>query len=89
MRKISWGVLSTAKIGWEKVIPAMQQSALCCIDAIASRNMGPAKAWAAKLGIPKAYGCYEDLIADPQIEAIYNPLPNDLHVEWTLRAARA
>ena len=89
MKKVSWGVLSTAKIGWEKVIPAMQQSALCSIDAIASRNVDSAKTWATKLGIPTAYGSYEDLLADPQIEAIYNPLPNDLHVEWTLKAARA
>ena len=89
MKKVSWGVLSTAKIGWEKVIPAMQQSALCSIDAIASRNVYSAKTWATKLGIPTAYGSYEDLLADPQIEAIYNPLPNDLHVEWTLKAARA
>ena len=89
MKKVSWGVLSTAKIGWEKVIPAMQQSALCSIDAIASRNVDSAKTWATKLGIPTAYGSYQDLLADPQIEAIYNPLPNDLHVEWTLKAARA
>jgi predicted dehydrogenase len=89
MKKVSWGVLSTAKIGWEKVIPAMQQGNLCSIDAIASRNVDSAKNWAAKLGIPKAYGSYEDLLADPSIEAIYNPLPNDLHVKWTLAAARA
>ena len=89
MKKVSWGILSTAKIGWEKVIPAMQQSTLCSIDAIASRNTDSAKTWAAKLGIAKTYGSYDDLIADPQIEAIYNPLPNDLHVEWTLKAARA
>jgi predicted dehydrogenase len=89
MKKVSWGILSTAKIGWEKVIPAMQQSALCSIDAIASRSLDSAKHWAAKLGIAKAYGSYEDLLADPAIEAIYNPLPNDLHVTWTLAAARA
>ena len=87
--KVRWGVLSTAKIGWEKVIPAMHQGAMCSIDAIASRNIDSAKSWAGKLGIAKAYGSYEDLLADPQIEAIYNPLPNDLHVEWTLKAARA
>ena len=87
--KVRWGVLSTAKIGWEKVIPAMQKGDLCSIDAIASRNIDSAKSWACKLGIPKAYGSYEELLADPQIEAIYNPLPNDLHVEWTLKAARA
>ncbi len=89
MKKVSWGVLSTAKIGWEKVIPAMQQGALCSIDAIASRSLDSAKSWAAKLGIAKAYGSYEDLLADPAIEAIYNPLPNDQHVQWTLAAARA
>jgi predicted dehydrogenase len=89
MKKVSWGVLSTAKIGWEKVIPAMQKSALCSIDAIASRNGDSAQTWANKLGIPKAYSSYEDLLADPAIEAIYNPLPNDLHIEWTLKAARA
>ncbi len=87
--KVRWGVLSTAKIGWEKVIPAMQKSELCSIEAIASRNIQSAKTWAAKLGIPKAYGSYEELLADTDIEAIYNPLPNDLHVEWTLKAARA
>ena len=87
--KVRWGVLSTAKIGWEKVIPAMQQGQMCSIDAIASRNLDSAKPWAGKLGIPKAYGSYEELLADPEIEAIYNPLPNDLHVEWTLKAARA
>ena len=89
MKKVSWGVLSTAKIGWEKVIPAMQQGSLCSIDAIASRHVDSAKNWASKLGIPKAYGSYEDLLADPTIEAIYNPLPNDMHVAWTLAAARA
>ncbi len=87
--KVRWGVLSTAKIGWEKVIPAMQKGQLCSIDAIASRNIESANSWAGKLGIPKAYGSYEALLADPQIEALYNPLPNDLHVEWTLKAARA
>ena len=89
MKKVSWGVLSTAKIGWEKVIPAMQKSALCSIDAIASRNRDSAQTWANKLGIPKACSSYEELLADPAIEAIYNPLPNDMHMEWTLKAARA
>ncbi len=87
--KVRWGVLSTAKIGWEKVIPAMQKSEWCSIDAIASRNLDSAKSSATKLGIAKAYGSYEDLLADPEIEAIYNPLPNDLHVEWTLKTARS
>ncbi len=89
MKKVSWGVLSTAKIGWEKVIPAMQKSQYCSIDVIASRTIKSAQTWATKLGIPKAYGSYEDLLADPNIEAIYNPLPNDMHAHWTLAAARA
>ena len=89
MKKVVWGILSTAKIGWEKVIPAMQQSDFCDVRAIASRASGRADEWAAKLGITKAYGSYEDMLADPEIEAIYNPLPNDLHVPLTLKAARA
>jgi predicted dehydrogenase len=89
MKKVSWGVLSTANIGLEKVIPAMQQGALCSIDAIASRSLPSAQAAASKMGIAKAHGSYEALLADPSIEAIYNPLPNDLHVQWTLAAARA
>jgi len=89
MDKVTWGVLSTAKIGLQKVIPAMQRSSLCDIRAMASRNLAQARAAADSLGIRGAYGSYEELIADPAIEAIYNPLPNQLHVEWTLRAAAA
>ncbi len=89
MKKVVWGVLSTAKIGWEKVIPAMQKGDCCDIRAIASRSLAKGRAMADKLGIEKAYGSYEELIADPEIEAIYNPLPNDQHVPLTLLAARA
>jgi predicted dehydrogenase len=89
MKKVVWGVLSTAKIGWEKVIPAMQKGEHCEIRAIASRNLDKGRALADKLGIPKAYGSYEELLADPEIEAIYNSLPNDQHVPLTLAAARA
>lgn len=89
MKKVVWGVLSTARIGWEKVIPAMQQGEHCEIRAIASRNLEKGRAWADKLGIPQAYGSYVELLADPEIEAIYNPLPNDQHVPLTLAAARA
>ena len=89
MKKVVWGVLSTAKIGWEKVIPAMQRSEHCDIRGIASRQLEKARSWADRLGIPKAYGSYEDLLADPEIEAIYNPLPNHEHVPMTLAAARA
>ena len=89
MKKVSWGVLSTANIGLARVIPAMQQGQWCDMRAIASRSLPQARAAADKLGIAQAYGSYEELIADPDIEAIYNPLPNHLHVPWTLRAARA
>lgn len=89
MNKVKWGILSTANIGMEKVIPAMQLGEHCEIAAIASRSLASAQAAASKLGIAKAYGSYEALLADPDIEAIYNPLPNDLHVPMTLAAARA
>jgi predicted dehydrogenase len=88
MKKVAWGILSTAKIGLEKVIPAMQKGDFCDVRAIASREHAHARA-VAELGITRAYGSYDDLIADPDIEAIYNPLPNDLHVPLTLKAARA
>jgi predicted dehydrogenase len=89
MKKVVWGVLSTARIGWEKVIPGMQAAQHCDIRAIASRDLERGRALADKLGIPKAYGSYEELLADPEIEAVYNPLPNDQHVPLTLMAARA
>jgi predicted dehydrogenase len=89
MKKVSWGVLSTAKIGTEKVIPAIQRSQWCDTRAIASRSLAQAQTAADALHIPRAYGSYEELIADPNIEAIYNPLPNDMHVHWTLACARA
>ena len=89
MKKVVWGVLSTAKIGQQRVLPGMKKSALCDIRAIASRNEAAARKAADALGIPKAYGSYEALLADPEIEAIYNPLPNHLHVPMTLLAAAA
>ncbi len=89
MQKVRWGVLSTADIGTGKVIPAMQQGTYCEIAAIASRSLEKAQAAAAQLGIPKAYGSYEELLADPEIDAIYNPLPNHLHVPWSIKALQA
>lgn len=89
MKKVVWGVLSTAKIGVKQVIPAMQLSPWCDMHAIASRSLAPAQATADALGMARAYGSYEELIADPEIEAIYNPLPNHLHIPLTLQAARA
>ena len=89
MTKIRWGVLSTANIGVEKVLPAMQRGAHCEVTAIASRDLAKAQAAAEQLGIPKAYGSYEELLADPEIDAIYNPLPNHLHVPWSIKALEA
>jgi predicted dehydrogenase len=88
-KKIRWGVLSTASIGVRKVLPAMQKGKHSTVAAIASRDLTKAKETAAKLNIPTAYGSYEELIADPNIDAIYNPLPNQLHVPWTIKAAEA
>ncbi|MGA2252480.1 Gfo/Idh/MocA family protein [Terracidiphilus sp.] len=88
-KKIRWGVLSTAKIGVKKVIPGMQAGEFCEVTAIASRDAVTAREAANELGIAKAYGSYEELLADPEIDAIYNPLPNQLHVPWTAKAAEA
>src|SRR5438270_1428670 len=87
--KVKWGVLGAASIATKKVIPGMQKGEWCEIVAIASRDMKKAKDAARKLGIPKAYGSYEELLADNEIEAIYNPLPNHLHVPWSIKAAEA
>ena len=87
MRKIRWGVLGAAKIATDKVIPAMQRGQWSTVAAIASRDLEKARSAAAKLGIAKAYGSYEELVADKDIDAVYNPLPNHLHVPWTIRAA--
>ena len=89
MRKLKWGVLGVANIAVEKVIPAMQRGETSEIAAIASRDPARARAASERLGIARAYGSYEDLLADPDIEAIYNPLPNELHVPWSIRALEA
>ena len=88
-RKIRFGVLGAAKIARTKVVPAMQLGQYTEVTAIASRDAAKAKAAAAELGIAKSYGSYEELLADPDIDAIYNPLPNHLHVPWSARAAEA
>jgi predicted dehydrogenase len=89
MKKVKWGIISTANIGMAKVIPGMLKSKQLEVTAIASRDLATAKKAARQLGIPKAYGSYEEMLADPEIEAVYNPLPNHLHVPLTLAAARA
>lgn len=87
--KVRWGVLGVAAIAARKVIPGMQKCERAEVTAIASRELSRAREAAGKLGISKAYGSYEELLADPGIDAIYNPLPNHLHVPWTARAAEA
>src|SRR5438105_8028015 len=87
--KVKWGVLGAASIATKKVIPGMQKGESSEIAAIASRDLKKAKDAAKKLGIAKAYGSYEELLADEEIEAVYNPLPNHLHVPWTTKAAEA
>jgi predicted dehydrogenase len=89
MEPVRFGVISTAKIGIQKVIPAMRQSARCRVLAIASRDLTRARAAADALGIPRAYGSYAELLQDPEIEAVYNPLPNHLHVPISIEAAAA
>ena len=89
MKPVKWGIISTANIGVAKVIPGMLKSKDIEIVAISSRRRKTAEEWAGKLGIPKAYGSYEEMLADPEIEAVYNPLPNHLHVPLTLAAAKA
>jgi predicted dehydrogenase len=89
VKPVKWGIISTANIGMTKVIPGMLKSKQLEVVAIASRSLRTARAAARKLGIPKAYGTYEDMLADPEIEAVYIPLPNHLHIRLTLAAARA
>jgi len=89
MRKVKWGILGAASIAVRKVIPGMQNGAYSEITAIASRDLKKAEEAARKLGISKAYGSYEELLRDREIEAVYNPLPNHLHVPWSIKAAEA
>src|SRR5512138_2265529 len=86
---VRWGVLGAAKIAREKVIPAIQQSRSSRVVAIASRELAKARTVAEKQGIPRAYGSYDELLADAEVDAVYNPLPNHLHVPWSIKAAQA
>ncbi|HET8784121.1 MAG TPA: Gfo/Idh/MocA family oxidoreductase, partial [Candidatus Limnocylindrales bacterium] len=86
---VRWGVLSTADIGVRKVIPGIRQAARCEVVAIASRDATVARSVADRLAIPTAHPTYEDLLADPGVDAVYIPLPNHLHAEWTIAALRA
>jgi predicted dehydrogenase len=89
MNRVVWGILSTANIGIKRVIPAIQSGERGVIGAIASRDAGRAREVAARFGIARSHGSYQALLDDPEIEAIYNPLPNHLHVEWTVKALEA
>jgi predicted dehydrogenase len=86
---VRWGILGTANIALQKVIPAMQRGRMSRVVAIASRDLAKARAAADAFGIERAYGSYEELLGDPDVEAVYNPLPNHLHVPWSIRAAEA
>ena len=89
MDTLRWGILSTADIARTKVMPGMRKARRCSIVAIASREAGRAEAVAHELGIPRAHASYEALLADPEVDAVYIPLPNHLHAEWSIAAARA
>src|SRR5580704_8111921 len=89
MRKIQWGILSTANIGIKRVVPAILSGERGEIAAIASRDASRAAEVAARFAIPRSYGSYEALLNDSKIDAIYNPLPNHLHAEWTVKALNA
>jgi predicted dehydrogenase len=84
---VNWGIISTAKIGWEHVIPAIQKSKNSEVSALASRNLLKAKTLAKKFKIPKSYGSYKELYKDPDIDIIYNPLPNHLHIKTSIEAS--
>jgi predicted dehydrogenase len=89
VKRLRWGVLSTARIGRTKVIPGIQRGERCEVVAIGSRDVAAARSVADELGIPTAHGSYEALLADPDVEAVYLPLPNHLHKPWAIAAARA
>lgn len=89
MRKVKWGVLGCAAFAKSTAIPAMLKAEGVELTGIASRSLDKAQAFAQEFGFTKAYGSYEELLADPEIEAVYNPLPNGMHPEWTIKAAEA
>jgi len=88
-RRVRWGILGAARIATERVIPATQACPRAEVVALASRALDKARAAAERRGIPRAYGSYEELLADPDVDVVYNPLPNHLHVPWSIRALEA
>jgi predicted dehydrogenase len=89
MKKVRWGVLGVASIAVRRVIPGMKHCQLCEVTGIASRDLSRAQDAAKNLGVARAYGSYEEMLSDPEIDVVYNPLPNHLHVPWTIKAAEA
>jgi predicted dehydrogenase len=89
MRKVRWGILSTSRFAQTKILPALRGCAHVELAAIASRDLERARAVAAEFGIPRAYGSYDELLADPEIDLVYNPSPNHLHVPWSIKALEA
>jgi len=89
MRHVRWGILSTARIGVRRVLPALLRSQTGKAHAVASRDLARARTVATQFNIPRVHGSYEALLADAEVDAIYIPLPNSLHMEWTVRAAQA
>jgi D-xylose 1-dehydrogenase (NADP+, D-xylono-1,5-lactone-forming) len=87
--RVRWGILGCAGIADWGLLPGLKLSSLATLSAVASRSLPKAQAFAAKHGAPKAYGSYEELLADPEIEVVYVPLPNGLHAEWSIKAMRA
>jgi predicted dehydrogenase len=88
-QRLRWGILSTANIARAKVVPGMRKAASCEVVAVGSRDVAAATDFAQELGIPRAHGSYEELLADPEVDGVYIPLPNHMHLEWTIAAARA
>ncbi|HKY36771.1 MAG TPA: Gfo/Idh/MocA family oxidoreductase [Polyangiaceae bacterium] len=88
-KPVRWGVLGASHFALMAAIPGMKKAPLVDVQAVASRSLDKAKQFAASAGVPRALGSYEELVADPEIEAIYNPLPNNMHVPWSIKAAQA
>jgi predicted dehydrogenase len=89
MKKLRWGILSTSNFALTKILPALKNCKHAEVTAIASRDLQKAKRVAEEQGIARAYGSYEELLADPEIEVVYNPLPNHMHVPWSIKAIAA
>ncbi|MBQ3979468.1 MAG: Gfo/Idh/MocA family oxidoreductase, partial [Lachnospiraceae bacterium] len=88
-KKVTWGILGTANIARWATIPGMKKAGNCELYAIAGRSIAKAQSFAAQYGIEKAYGSYDELLADDAVQAVYIPLPNDLHLPWVTKALQA